>query len=794
MGEALKRMSGSPIVIDSNDELGQEVQVGLYNTMLVGAVDLAIYWTLKHRQVREGDMFLCNDPWVGGGLHQSDVVVLQPIFHEGQLFGWTSAVCHEPDLGGVGLGSFAVDAQDVFSESVPTPPVRVVRDFELQDDIADLWVRRSRVPLLVGLDLRAKVGASKVGRERLLAVISQYGADTVKAVMKRMMADAERRLRAKLNSLPEGTWRATGYQDQSGLADRGLHKITVAMTNHAGHLTFDFRGTDPQAGVINCTYAGMRGGVMLALLPILAADIPWSAGGLMRCFDLVSEEGTLNNATFPAAVARGPIGPAWMTGSLVAECLSQMLDQSVTLGENVQASCCGTHDAVLVAGLDTRGDHPTPFIHVMMEVMAGGYGGRPDTDGMDSGGLACIPMGRIPDVEMTEFLYPVLSLWRREEPDTGGPGRHRGGVSGSTAMIPHGSEFPFGIVQATSGKAVSQNNGLSGGYPGNSARSIIARKASVPASFAAGRVPVRLEDLGDELQLQQCYENTGMGLHDVYFLQWQGGGGYGDPLNRDPDAVALDHREGRVTDGGASGHYGVVLDNDSNIDLDATRELREQIRQQRRERSSYSTDAPALVLDVTAGRRLNDNLIEVDVDGLQCIACSACGRQLADEGSTTLDVAKYEGPSTDAGPQISTAPDNYVDAPVVFRQLCCPGCGTAIYSGVVPAGHPEHTPPVGPLRTRRCRQCRLRPAGPACPQFSESDQSLGPVNAFQDIAYDIGNGGIHALLGTNGAGKSTLIMILAGICNGGSRQKPSSLVVWHGQSSSVDAGQFACHA
>src|SRR6185437_625562 len=100
--------------------------------------------------------------------------------------------------------------------------------------------------------------------------------------------------------------------DQSHEGDRGLHKITVTTTKAGDHLTFDFTGTDPQAGVINCTYAGLRGGVMLALLPILAGDIPWSAGGLMRCFDLITEEGTLNNATFPAAVSRGPIGPAWL--------------------------------------------------------------------------------------------------------------------------------------------------------------------------------------------------------------------------------------------------------------------------------------------------------------------------------------------------------------------------------------------------------------------------------------------------------------------------------------------------
>ena len=703
MGEALKRMSGSPIVIDANDfdfaisdELGQEVQVGLYNTMLVGAVDLAIYWTLKNRDVREGDMFLCNDPWVGGGLHQADVIVFQPIFHDGKLFGWTSAVCHEPDLGGAGLGSFSVAAQDVFSESVPTPPVRVVRDFQLQDDIADLWVRRSRVPMLVGLDLRAKIGASTVGRERLLAVVEQYGADTVKAVMKRMMSDAEGRLRTKLTSLPEGTWQATGYQDQSGLGDRSLHKITVAMTNDGGHLTFDFRGTDPQAGVSNCTYAGMRGGVMLALLPILAADIPWSAGGLMRCFDLISDEGTLNNATFPAAVARGPIGPAWMTGSLVAECLSQMLDQSLTLGENVQASCCGTHDAVLMAGLDNRGEQPAPFINVLMEVMAGGYGGRPDADGMDTGGLACIPMGRIPDIEMTEYLYPVLSLWRREEPDTGGPGRHRGGVSGSTALMPYGSDVPFGVVLASSGKAVSQNNGLSGGYPGNSARGLIAHDAGARAAFASGTMPTSLDALGDSLDLQQCYEDTAMGVDDVFFLQWQGGGGYGDPLTREVEAVAQDLREDKITRLGARANYGVAFDDDGVVDGPATTELRAQARRARRLRSHG--DVPdAASLDTAGGRRLNDNLVEVDVAGARHIACAACGRELSDGTGGTLRLARFEGSSSEAGPQITSDPALYVDDTVVFRQLCCPGCWTAIYSGVVPAGHPDHTAEVAPL-------------------------------------------------------------------------------------------------
>ena len=715
MGEALKRMSGSPIVTDANDfdfaisdELGQEVQVGLYNTMLGGAVDLAIYWTLRHRAanpgIAEGDMFLCNDPWVGGGLHQNDVIVYQPVFHDGKLFAWTSAIAHQPDLGGVGLGSFSPAAQDVFSESLPTPPVKVVRDGQLQRDVADLWVRRSRVPLLIGLDLRAKIGANNVGRERLHALIDQYGADTVKAVMKRMMNDAEARLRDKLAALPDGSWSATGYQDQSHEGDRGLHKITVTTTKAGDHLAFDFTGTDPQAGVINCTYAGLRGGVMLALLPILAGDIPWSAGGLMRCFDLITEEGTLNNATFPAAVSRGPIGPAWLTGSLVAECLSGMLDQSLELGKNVQATCCGTWDTAIIAGLDERGEQPVPFLNLIMEPMAGGYGARPHTDGLDTGGLFCIPMGRIPDVEMTEFLYPVLTLWRREVPDSGGPGRHRGGVAASVAITPHGTSVPMGLILASAGKAVSQNAGLCGGHPGNTGLDVIARNSRIKEVLAAGQMPSTLPEISDTLEPGQNYATSYLAPGEVFTMTWQGGGGYGDPLTREPDAVAQDVREQKVTAEAARAVYGVIVE-DGVINPAATMAERDQHRARRRERSQVPVE-PRGQASLAAARRLDDNLVQAPAPGGSgtIVACRHCGEILGgSDPDGTLALARYEGPSTEAGPQIIADPADYVDAPIVFRQYCCPSCWTALYSAVVPAGHTDTVTSLGRLTATPAR-------------------------------------------------------------------------------------------
>ncbi len=697
MGETLKRMSGSPVVTDANDfdftindEVGQQAQVGLYNTMLIGAIDLAITWTLQNRAVNpgieEGDMFLCNDPWVGGGLHQSDVVVFQPIFYEGQLFGWTSAVCHEPDLGGSAIGSAPIDNVDVFSESVPTPPIKVMRNFQIQSDVVDVWIRRSRVPMLVNLDLRAKIGANNIGRQRLLAVIEQYGPDVVKAVMKRMMDDAELRLREKLRAAPDGTWEAIGYQDQAHTRDRKAYKVVLNMTKKDGHLTFDFTGTDPQAGVISCTFGGCRGGVMHAFLPILAGDIPWSASGLMRCFDIIAPEGSLVNCTFPTAVNRAPLATGWMIGNLVAQCLSEMLDSSIDFRRNVQASCCGTYDFVAVAGVDERPEQPVPFLNVVMETMAGGYGARPERDGINTGGSFCIPMGRVPDAEITELLYPLLVLWRREEPDSGGAGRQRGGASCAVALTPHGTSLPAGVVLATSGKATAQNPGLAGGYAGGLGHDVIVHggeDGGVTGMLAAGRIPASLDELPGNAEITQCFAESMLSPGDVIYLNCQGGGGYGDPLLRDPEAVARDYQDDLITMTAVENIYGVVLSNDGSANPDATAKRREELHEKRRREATpvKPLDGKA---DTSAGRPIDDNMTLVaGGDGQSRVACRHCGQVLSD-AEKTLHLARIEGATSLAGPSVRTAPEFFLDTPVVFNQLLCPGCMTAVHTSIAP--------------------------------------------------------------------------------------------------------------
>jgi N-methylhydantoinase B len=595
MGEALKRMSGSTVVTDCNDfnfavtdELGQEVQVGLYNTGLAASVGLAISWTLRHRAdnpgIEEGDMFLCNDPWVGGGLHQNDTALLAPFFWEGKLFAWTSAVAHQVDLGGVAPGSWTPKSQDVFWESVPTPPVKIVRGGVLQRDIEEVWLRRSRLPNLVALDLRAKIGSNRSAHRRLTALIERYGPDRVKAVMKRMMDNAESRLRTKLRGLPDGRWQATSYQEQSSEGDRGLHRITLTMTKQDDHLTFDFTGTDPQSGMINCTYSGMRGGITMVLLPILAGDIPWAAGGIMRCFDIVSEEGTLNNAAFPAGVCKASVASAWATANAVNECLSRMLDASEHERDRdrVMAVPCGTWDLGILAGVD---EGMAPFVTMLLEPMAAGFGALVDRDGVDTGGLLPVPMGRAPDAEINELTTPILYLWRREETDSGGPGRFRGGLAGSICVTPHRTPLPIAGVFSGSGKAVSMNVGLGGGYPGNTQYDVIVRGSDVAAKLGDGVIPAELDQIEGSTEVLQSETESLLAHDDVLYLSWQGGGGYGDPILRDPQAVAEDVRELKVSAAAASEIYGVVLVGDHADDA-GTEGRRETIRADRRRLSS----------------------------------------------------------------------------------------------------------------------------------------------------------------------------------------------------------------
>jgi N-methylhydantoinase B len=692
MGAALQRMSGSVIVTEINDfnvaimdQMGDVAQVGLYNLELSASIDLAVKWTIGNRAmnpgIHPGDMFISTDPWVGGGLHQNDVSIFAPIFVGDELFAWTVAVAHQADLGGVAPGSWSTQGRDVFWESLPLPPIKIVEKGIVRQDVEDSYLRRSRVPPLVALDLRAKVGANKTGALQINALIDKYGADTVKAVMKRMMNDAEGRLRQKLSSLPDGSWSAVGHQDSAREGDQGIYRITCTLEKKGDALKFDFRGTDPEVeGFINCTYSGLRAGLMSAILPMLCGDIPWATGGIMRVIEIESDPGTLNDANFPAGVGKASVASAFATQSAGIECISGMLDAAdlPDMRDSAIAVPCGAWDLAVLAGRD---QHARPFVAMIGDGMAAGGGAHSTRDGGDTAGIFGIPMGRIADAEMNEFKYPILYLWRKEEVDSGGPGRFRGGVGASSCFVLHNA--PDGwlhLVVSQSGKALPQSAGISGGGPANTGMDVRIKDSDAPAMLAGGKIPARLEEIGgDPIELPAHLE-TELAGSDAYYMLWQGGGGYGDPLLRDPAAVVRDVIDGRVSIDAAGDVYGVVLDG-NDLDPGATAERRKHLNEQR---GGVAAAPPVMDPHATCshGARIDDNLV-LREDG--DVACAHCDTKVGESDSYLSLATLREGTPDLAGPQIKGRPERHTDREVIYRQLLCPSCGVAFQSEVVPA-------------------------------------------------------------------------------------------------------------
>jgi N-methylhydantoinase B len=275
-------------------------------------------------------------------------------------------------------------------------------------------------------------------------------------------------------------------------------------------------------------------------------------------------------------------------------------------------------------------------------------------------------------------------------PDSGGPGEYRGGVAASLAVMPYSSTIPMTTNLAAGGKGVSQNTGLSGGYPGNTGYEAIVRGSHVADLLAGGKLPISVDELGGQLEVQPCYVETTLAPDDVLIMHWQSGGGYGDPLLRDPEAVVSDVVAGKVSVKAALDVYGVSLGHEGAVDVTATAEQHTRLRGERQARSTVPDGFTPALLDTATARRLNGTLVSADADGGTHVACGNCGQLLGTPGSGhPLALARYDGPATDAGPQIMIDPSFYTDADVVFRQYCCPSCWTAIDTTVRPVDGPD---------------------------------------------------------------------------------------------------------
>jgi N-methylhydantoinase B len=582
----MRLVSGSPVAneaYDMNvglmDASGDCFAIGLYITIHA----LALSSTVKDivRQygddpgIHPGDVFMSNDPYVGA-CHQMDVAVVSPIFYDGELMGWTGSTVHQIDLGGPVAGQVQIGAASIWGEQPIFPPVKIVEGGVLRKDVEHGYLRRTRLPHLVGLDLKAMIAGCNVAVERVQALAERYGPSAVLAAIEGTNAATEARFRARLRELPDGTWTHRGYIEYDK-----VYPVVVSVTKQDDRLVFDFTETADQApAVINCTRPACVGATVAAVLPYLCFDMPWSPAGLQRAIEVRTREGSVVHAAWPAGVSKATTTGSFMATISSSVCLAKMLAASDKL-EQFMATWMGGLYVEDVFGVDQRGEF---FGAAFLDAMAGGSGARARADGLDAGGFLDSPSSIIANVEDYEYSYPVLYLYRRIQPDTGGAGRYRGGATVSMMYVPHDvEEIPTKIMHAI-GTAQPGSAGIYGGYPSCTNQFVIKRSSNVHDLLAAGRIPSELDQIDGDLEVYpDSIVSTSQQRNDVYRCVAMGGGGYLDPLQRDPDRVGVDVVNGVVTAEHARDRYGVVVDPASGaVDDDATTARRVEILEERR--------------------------------------------------------------------------------------------------------------------------------------------------------------------------------------------------------------------
>ena len=690
-GATIQRVSGSPVAMYALDlnpsiltEDGEFVYFGPYMQYMSGVTDTQVKWILEFRSdnpgIRDGDMFLANDPWVGAA-HQQDVMLICPVFWQGELFCWVTNCLHQYDIGGITPSSFCGSAESAFEEGICIPPVKIVEGNEIRRDIEELYLRSSRKPEAVALDFRAQLAGDITARDRILALIRRYGPEVVKGVMKRIIANAEAAFLKKLKRLPDGVWRERSYVECCRPGDRRAHCVMLTLRKIGTKLVFENEGTAAQTGAMNATYSGWRGSIMVALNQLLCWDQYFCIAGALRHVEFDPTPGTFNCANFPASVSTAPIQAMEISLYPAYNVLSKMIHSDPEMRQDIM--CIGGTSqwpATIFRGIDQWGDS---YGYLLVDPIGGAIGAFATGDGISTGGQSRTPICKLPNVEHTEQTFPLLFLYRKEVIDSGGAGRYRGGLSAESCFIPHRTEV---ITQDTlsSGNAIPTSPGMMGGYPGTTNVYRFKRATDIAARFAAGAMPADIADVkGEDVTLQLRQEGFLQQPADVYAVTWSAAGGFGDPLEREPEKVREDVLDNRsVSSAAAREIYGVVIASDGRVDAEATRLLRTRRRDTRR------TDG---VVDQLHGKlvaRITDNLdLRREKDGLH-MGCSKCAADLGPVQDNYKDhCVRREYDISTANPNIGDY-RRYIDDRPVFRQFFCAGCGALIENEVARATDP----------------------------------------------------------------------------------------------------------
>ena len=575
----LKHVSGSAITNE-----GHDLMVSLYQadgSLLMGGVGFLHHLTSAAEacksiirkfegRIGEGDLFLLNDPYTAA-LHTSDIYLVSPIHHGGNLVAWSACFVHVSDIGAMNPGGFAPDAQDIFTEGFSSPGIKLVERGELRQDVWDTILNMVRSPEMVALDLRSMIACNNVARERMLALIEKYGAQIVDAACKMLIDQSEARLRERLRELPDGRWQSRQYLEVKG----ETYKVLLTMTKSGDSLTFDFTGSSPQSKYsVNCSKWASLGGLFAPLFPLLCYDIVWNEG-VIKPITMVAPEGTIVNCTRPAPVSVATVGAIQSVNNAACSAIGKMLAASDKYADEATAVWHANHFAIFMFGNNQRG---RLAIGILTETFAGAGGARTFADGVDLGGEIPNPISRMANVETIEAQFPIRYLFRRRLKDSGGAGQYRGGAGGEMAIVAHDAP-DGGIHYVVSGKGTKfpQSEGLGGGYPGGMNDYVWVHAQQEMDNV--DRFAHSLDTIPGEREPISWGVFPLMG-NDALYVRWNGGGGIGDPLERPAEKVLADIDAGLISEKAAADIYGIVRQ-DGALDQNATQAKRAALRDAR---------------------------------------------------------------------------------------------------------------------------------------------------------------------------------------------------------------------
>lgn len=689
MGVTLKQTSGSPILTEANDfssnildshagicASGSEIifHLGSATRCLEGILE-----RYAPQDIRPGDAIIINNPYIGSP-HKQDIGVLSPLYHGGEIVNWVWTAAHMYDIGGISPGSFSPQVTDTYGEGLMIPPLKIVKEGVFNDDLRQIIEANSRLPVQVFNDIRCLVATNNVALDRLREAIEYYGLETYRLYSNINGVLSERAFRERIERIPDGVYSTVDWLEHDGHEHR-LYDVRCAMTVEGDSITFDFEGTSPQApGLVNCGPGGLLGDVLTPFAQMVCHDLQINFG-LLAPIEIRVPPGTVISATEPAATGYGHLDAGYTATKVVTELLSRALQASDDpwLRSRAMGQFNDSWSIETWGGTDQYGQR---FAWLNMD--GGGFGGGATSvhDGMDVAGDMTSVGNAIPDIEWTEQTTPALHLWRRLEPNSGGPGLRRGGAGLDLAWTMWDTEDEQFTGSVVLSMFCLPSRGHGGGWPGSANRISQLQESNVHQLLEAGRWPTpETLECRDEFLSPPKFSPLRLRRGDVVRHRTGGGAGYGDPLLRDPELVAREVRYGWVTREQAEAVHGVVVDAAGAVDAAGTEQRRAAIRA---ERVGGEPRPLTGTLDDRPGRRWLDLYLAAEQGRVRCALCEL---ELCDEDQDWREhVATAEHGLADrlvqAGMWVAERPE----IPARLVELSCPGCGTSLRTLVTVEG------------------------------------------------------------------------------------------------------------